>query len=113
MIYKQFKETELFEGPTNKTYEYNIEDNDINYCIAEINGRLPAGEKWIVNHKCKELVHVLSGTGELVFKGGTIRLKENDVVLIDIGEKYYWKGSIKIGCSCTPAWYPEQHEEVD
>lgn len=25
MIYKSFKDAELFKGPTNKTYEYNIE----------------------------------------------------------------------------------------
>jgi len=36
MIYKSFKDTELFE-----TYEYNIEDKDINYCIVDINGRFP------------------------------------------------------------------------
>ena len=41
MIYKSFKDTELFEGPTNKTYEYNIEDKDINYCIVDIDGRFP------------------------------------------------------------------------
>ena len=32
MIYKSFKDTELFEGTISKTYEYNIEDKDINYC---------------------------------------------------------------------------------
>ena len=46
MIYKSFSETELFRGETNKTYEYHINDKDINFCIAEINGRFPK-EKWI------------------------------------------------------------------
>ena len=33
MIYKSFKDTELFEGSTNKTYEYNIEDKDIDSVV--------------------------------------------------------------------------------
>ena len=112
MIYKSFKDTELFEGPTNKTYEYNIEDKDINYCIVDIDGRFPK-EKWAINHKCKEMAHVLSGSGILVVEGKEYQLKQDDVVLIDINEKYYWEGKMRLGLPCTPAWYLEQHEDIE
>lgn len=112
MIYKSFKDTELFEGKTNKTYEYNIEDADINYCIVDIDGRFPT-EKWAINRKCKEMAHVLSGSGILVIEGTTYKLKPDDVVLIDVNEKYYWEGKMRLGIPCSPAWYPEQHEVVD
>ena len=112
MIYKSFKDAELFEGPTNKTYEYNIEDKDINYCIVDIDGRFPK-EKWAVNRKCKEMAHILSGSGILVVEGVEYQLKQDDVVLIDINEKYYWQGKMRLGIPCAPAWYPEQHEDVD
>ena len=112
MIYKSFKDAELFEGFTNKTYEYNIEDKDINYCIVDINGRFPK-EKFAINHKCKEMAHVLSGFGVLVVEGKEYQLKQDDVVLIDVGEKYYWEGKMRLGIPCAPAWYPEQHEVVD
>ena len=112
MIYKSFKDVELFEGATNKTYEYNIEDNEINYCIVNIDGRFPK-EKWAVNRKCKEMAHILSGSGILVVEGKEYSLKKDDVVLIDINEKYYWKGKFRLGVSCSPAWFPKQHEVVD
>ena len=43
----------------------------------------------------------------------SIELKKDDVVLIDIDEKYYWEGKMRLGIPCTPAWYPEQHEDID
>ena len=112
MIYKSFEEVEMFEGVTNKTYEYNIEDEDINYCVVDIDGRFPK-EKWAVNHKCKEMAHILSGSGVLVVGNKEYQLKKNDVVLVNMNEKYYWQGKMRLGVSCTPAWYPEQHEVVD
>ena len=113
MIYKKFKDTELFEGPTNKTYEYNIEDKDINYCIVNINGRFPSKYKWAINRRCKEMAHVLRGSGILVVENKEYHLEQDDVVLIDVNEKYYWEGIFRLGIPCSPAWYPEQHEEMD
>lgn len=96
MIYKSFKDTELFEGETNRTYEYHIEDKDINYCIAEINGRFPK-EKRAVNSKCKEMAHILGGSGKIVVENKEYPVKTDDVILIDIGERYYWEGNLRLG----------------
>ena len=112
MIYKSFKDAELFEGATNKTYEYNIEDKDINFCIAEISGRFPK-EKWAVNRKCKEMIFVLSGEGLINVGGREYSLKQEDVVLINPNEKYFLLGEMRLGIPCAPAWCPEQHEEVE
>ena len=112
MIYTKLNEAEIFEGATNKTYEYNINDKDINYCVAEIDGRFPK-EKWAINRKCKEMAHILSGSGILVVENKKYQIEKDDVVLIDINEKYYWEGQMKLGISGTPAWYPEQHECID
>ncbi len=112
MIYKSFKDTEIFEGETNKTYEYNIKDKDINYCIVEINGRFPA-HGFAVNKVCKEMAHILEGDGILWVDGKVYELKKDDVVLVMPNEKYYWNGKMKLGIPCSPAWYPEQHIEVE
>lgn len=113
MIYKKFSQTELFSGKTNKTYEYNIEDADINYCIVDINGRFPTGEKYAINKNCKEIAHVLSGNGTLVVNDKEYKLEKDDVVLIDKLERYYWLGNMRLGLPCTPAWKPEQHIELE
>lgn len=112
MIYKTFGDTELFQGETNKTYEYNIEDKDINYCIAEIDGRFPK-MGLAVNRKCKEMAHILAGSGVLVVEGEEYHVKKDDVVLIDVGERYYWEGKMRLGIPCAPAWTKEQHEVVE
>lgn len=107
MLYKTFKDTEIFQGKTNKTYEYNIEDKDINYCIVEINGRFPLNGK-LMNQISKEMVHILEGSGTIVVDETTYNLKKDDVVLIMPGQKYYWKGCMRLGASCSPAWTPDQ-----
>ena len=111
MIYKRFNNSELFKGDTNRTYEYHIEDKDINYCIVEITGRFPVNGR-LVNSICKEMVHILEGEGKIVVDGVTYNLKHDDVVLIKPGEKYYWEGYMRVGASCSPAWYPEQSHNV-
>ncbi len=113
MIYKKFNQTELFTGKTNKTYEYNIEDADINYCIVDINGRFPTENKYALNKSCKEMAHILSGSGVLVVNNKKYQLEKDDVVLIDKLEKYYWEGNMRLGLPCSPAWKPEQHMELE
>ncbi len=113
MIYKKFKQTEVFTGKTNKTYEYNIEDNDINYCIVDINGRFPTGQKYALNKECKEMAHILSGSGILVVNNIKYELEKEDVVLIGKAEKYYWEDNMKLSLPCAPAWNPNQHLELE
>lgn len=113
MIYKKFNQTEVFTGKTNKTYEYNIEDKDINYCIVDINGRFPTGEKYALNKNCKEMAHILSGSGILVVNNKEYKLEKDDVVLIDKLDKYYWEGNMRLGLPCSPAWKPDQHLEFE
>ena len=112
MIYKKFKESEVFTGKTNRTYEYNIMDKDINYCIVDINGRFPV-KGYAINRVVKEMAHILSGSGILVVEGVEYKLEQDDVVLVYPGEKYYWEGNMRLGIPCSPAWYPEQHEDVE
>lgn len=112
MIYKHFRDTKVFKSPTNTTYEYNIEDKDINYCVVDIDGRFPL-HGYAVNRICKEMAHILSGSGKLMIDGESYDLQQDDVVLIEPNERYYWEGKMRLGLPCSPAWYPEQHEEID
>lgn len=112
MIYKKFKDVEMFNNPTHTAYEYNIEDKDINFCIATIQGRVPVKGRF-VNLECKELIHVLNGNGTLVVENKRIELEVDDVVLIDKGERYYWEGNMRVSCPCSPAWFPEQHKIIE
>lgn len=92
--------------------EYPLGDKDINGAVIELNGRYPDKGR-TVNLECKELAYIIKGSGRLVVESKEIELNEGDLVLIEAGEKYYWEGSFTMFVSCTPAWYLEQHREVE
>ena len=92
--------------------EYPLGDKDINGAVIELNGRYPNNGR-VVNLKCKELAYIIKGSGRLVVEGKETKLNEGDLVLIEAGEKFFWEGNMRIFMPCTPAWYPEQHKEVE
>ena len=100
----------MSEGIT--AIEYPTKDSDINLAIIEINGRYPKTAR-VMNQKCKELAHVFEGKGKIFVNDNQIDLEENDQILIEPGEKYYWQGHLKLAIACTPTWYPEQSNKVD
>lgn len=92
--------------------EYPLEDKDINGAVIELSGRYPDTGR-VVNLKCKEIAYVISGSGKIVVENEEINLSEGDMILVEPGEKYFWEGKLKIFVPCAPAWYPEQHKEVE
>mgnify|MGYP001558260081 FL=1 len=92
--------------------EYPMNDKDINAAVGKITGRYPDSNR-VVNTKCKELAYVISGSGKVVVEDKEYLLNVGDVVLIEPGERYYWEGHFDVFMPCTPAWYSEQHQEVE
>lgn len=92
--------------------EYPLGDRDINGAVIRLTGRYP-DEGRVVNRECKEMAYVIGGSGRLVVEGEELELEEGSLVLIEPGERYFWEGDLTMFVPCTPAWYPEQHEEVD
>ncbi len=106
-------QTEKFKNGENCiATEYPLGDKDINGAIVELTGRYPNTGR-VVNLKCKELAYVIKGSGRIVVENEEINLKEGDLILIEPGEKYFWDGNLIIFTSCTPAWHPDQHKEVE
>jgi mannose-6-phosphate isomerase-like protein (cupin superfamily) len=56
---------------------------------------------------------VIKGAGRVVFTDKELGLAEGDLVLIRTDEKYFWDGNMTVFLPATPAWYPEQHFNVD
>jgi len=92
--------------------EYPFGDRDINGAIIELSGRYPS-KGAVVNLKCKELAYIIEGSGRVVVEGEEVKIKKGDLILIEVGEKYFWEANLEMLTSCTPAWYPEQHKEVE
>ena len=92
--------------------EYPLGDKDINGAVVESNGRYPDKGR-VVNLKCKEMAYIIKGSGKVIVEGQEIEFKEEDLILIEPGEKYRWEGNFIMFVSCAPAWYPKQHKEVE
>lgn len=92
--------------------EYPLGDKDINGAVIELKGRYPDKGR-VVNLKCKELAYIIKGSGKVVVEGKEVELNEGDLILLEPGEKYFWEGELVMFVPCVPAWYPEQHKEVE
>src|SRR4030042_3009590 len=104
---KEFKNSEVCTA-----IEYPLGDKDINGAVIELNGRYPDSGR-AVNAKCKEMAYVINGSGRVVVEDEEIQLNQGDLILIDAGERYFWEGNMTLFMPCTPAWYPEQHKQVE
>ena len=103
----EFKNSEVCTA-----YEYPFEDKDINGAVIKLSGRYPASGR-VTNSVCKELVYIIHGIGRLVIEDKETKINSGDMMLIFPGEKYYFEGELEMLMPCTPAWYPEQHHEVE
>lgn len=106
------QEANIFINGACKAFEYPLDDKDINAAVIQITGRYPEKGN-AVNELCKELAYIMKGSGRLVVEDKEYNLEEKDSILINAGERFFWEGDMEIFMPCTPAWYPEQHKEVE
>ena len=95
-------------------YEYHFSDKALNAAYIEINGRYPdSGET--LNRDCKEIIHVISGTGKVVVEGKEYAMEEQDQVFVPNGNKFHFEDcvNLKILVPCSPAWNLEQYKHFD
>jgi hypothetical protein len=111
-IIKKNQTIEIKNSENCLAIEYPLGDKDINGAVIELIGRYPNTGR-VVNLICKEIGYVISGSGKIVVENEAISLSEGDMILVEPGEKYFWEGNLKLFAPCTPAWYLEQHKEVE
>lgn len=80
---------------------------------AAIDGRYPESG-FGINHHSDMMIYVVSGYGVLVHDGAGFELHDQSVVRIDKETPYYFEGQdLRIVMVCSPAWNPEQYEQID
>ncbi len=99
-------------SPDCVAYEYEFKDEkDINSAVIELSGRYPE-IGYAVNLVCKELVFVIEGSGDVSTIHDKTHLETGDMIRLDSNEQYYFNGNMKLLISSTPAWYPEQYQNI-
>jgi mannose-6-phosphate isomerase-like protein (cupin superfamily) len=92
--------------------EYGFDDEkNINSAVIELNGRYPE-TGFALNTVCEEVLYVIEGSGQLVGSQTKIIIETGDMLRIKPNEKYYFDGNLKLLISSSPAWYPEQYQNV-
>ena len=112
MLIKKSERKKFANSPKCIVYEYGHEDNDINFALIELSGRYPDKGR-VVNKICKEVAFVVEGKGKVGIDGKEFTLNEDDSVLIEPNQKFFWEGKMKLAMVCHPAFKPEQHVECD
>jgi mannose-6-phosphate isomerase class I len=107
------EDAEIFKNsPACTATEYAFTDEDaINVAGIELSGRYPE-KGYALNTISKELVYVTKGNGKLITASQNVTLKTGDVALIEPNEKYYFDGMLKLVISSSPAWRPEQYQNI-
>lgn len=93
-------------------FEYDLGSKEIDGAIVNVSGKFPESGM-AVNEECKEMAYIVEGDGQITIEGEQFDIKSDDLIVIDKGEKYFWEGNFKLFVYCTPAWFPQQHKQVD
>jgi len=112
MIVKKESRVKHENSPKCIAFEYPMNDKDINVAFIEIKGRYP-DKGQVTNEVVKELVFVSKGKCKITIEGKETELEEGDSVLILPKQKYFFDGNMEIVVSCAPAWFPEQHKQIN
>jgi mannose-6-phosphate isomerase-like protein (cupin superfamily) len=91
-------------------YEFN-DENDINNAVIELSGRYPEAG-FAVNLICKEIIYIIEGEGYVYTTDDARYLEAGDMIRLNSKERYYFDGKMKLLISSTPAWRPEQYQNV-
>src|SRR5438876_10861423 len=94
-------------------FEFPFETRSMNIAVVMVDGRYPQ-EGHLRNDVCDEIAYVLSGSGTVGVDNETHNIAAGDAVLLKAGERFWWQGSqLRMLMPCSPAFYPEQHKEVE
>ena len=91
--------------------EYETDDPALGGATALIRGRYPP-QGYVVNTKVKQLVYVLSGSGEIITGDKKHEISAGDIIFIDSNEKFAWNGHLSLFLANTPRFDPAQYRET-
>lgn len=103
---------EYRNSPTCNGFEFDLGVKEIDGAVVRVTGRYPDRGQ-AVNEECKEIAYIIEGNGQVVIEGKLFDVKSEDLIVIDIGERFYWEGNLKLFVYCTPAWSLKQHKQVN
>ena len=93
-------------------FEFDLGTKDLDGAVVNVTERFPITGR-VVNEECREIAYIVDGIGLINIENNNFEIAQDDLIVIDKGERFYWKGTFKLFVYCTPAWFPEQHKQVE
>ncbi len=113
MIIKNNQANEKTNSKSCVVREYPFKSKLLGIATALINGRYPDKGK-AINYECEETYYVISGKAKLYHQDGEHILEKGDAFFFEKG-KWYWleANDLEVVVSTSPAWFPEQNENIN
>ena len=112
MLIKKSQRIKKQIAPNGFVYEYPDASKDLGIAVSELNGRVP-DEGRMKNNVVHEVYYVLSGSAKVFMGDKIFEISEGDVLHIDAGREYHVEAdNLKLVIPTSPAFYPEQWENV-
>lgn len=112
------KPTKYSSSDTNKIdlgtkiiYKYPTPTKELDFSMMLIKGRHPE-TGFLLEHDCQFFIYVTKGQGKVVTDSDTIEVTVGDIVFVPKETKFAMEGDFEYLTAGTPAFYPEQAEEV-
>ena len=108
-----FKETNLIDLGTKKIYQYPFKAKLISVAKMSVKGRNPQGRNnFFLEHKCNFIIYIIKGTGKIYAGKETFKVGVGDCVYVPLENKFAVEGKLEYVTVDTPAFFPEQSEEI-
>lgn len=106
-------ETTTIDLGTKVIYKYPTPLDQCDVGKMVIHGRHPVGaNSFIVEHECSFIMYILSGNGRVYAGDTTFEVKPEDVVFVPHGNQFAVEGDFSYITFDTPAYFPDQSEEI-
>ena len=108
-----FKDAHLIDLETKKIYKYPTPTKTLDIARMVVKGRHPKNNNtFIIEHKCQFVIYVMKGKGIIYAGNEKFSVGVGDVVFVRTENKFAVEGKLEYITVDSPAFYPEQSEEI-
>ena len=93
-------------------HKYPTPLKEIDIAKMAVNGRHPQNGNFIIEHECTFVIYVIKGSGKVWAGKEIFEVTAGDVVFVPKETAFAVEGKLEYITVDTPAYYPEQAEEI-
>jgi mannose-6-phosphate isomerase-like protein (cupin superfamily) len=107
------EQTNTIDLGTKVIYKYPTPTKRFDVGRMVVNGRHPEdADAFLIEHVCSFVMYVTKGSGRVFAGDDTFDVESDDVVFVPAEHRFAVMGKLEFITFDSPAFYPEQSEEV-